>query len=429
MDITFYASLAAMLMTWGQAQQTGNLATDIAPMTEHDGVCIRLSSQQYDSLYQAWHDRTAITSYEYFYDNFIDIDSLETLTSDIPDNVYETRLKALLSPIGMPFNDVVKQYILLYSSRKKADMERIIGLSEYYMPLFEDELARQGIPLELKYLPVVESALIPTAISRVGAGGLWQFMPSTGKLYGLEINSFVDERFDPVLSTRAACQYLKELYGIFNDWTLALAAYNSGPGRVAAAIKRAGPDAKTFWDIYPYLPRETRGYVPSFIAVNYTFAYHKHHGIEPRSAGIPWATDTVMVNRLTHLEQISETIGTPMTLLRALNPQYKKDIIPYMDSVSYPVTLPSCDVLRFIEEEAEIMAKDTVYLAEYLQPSGSGKTAKKLDLNPSVTHVIKSGDTLGALARKYRTTVKSIMSLNRIKNPNALRIGQRITIR
>lgn len=379
----------------------------------------------FDSLLMNWYQENMFTSHEQFYRDFIDIDSTASLVSAIPDSVYSNRMKTILSPISMGYNQVIKQYLILYTQKRKDMMGRMIGLSQVYFPLFEEELAREGMPLELRMLPVVESALNPVAVSRAGATGLWQFMYATGKAYGLEITSFVDQRRDPVASTKAAVKYLKDLYALYGDWTLALAAYNCGPGNVQKALNRAGENAKTFWDVYPFLPRETRGYVPSFIAATYTYTYYKQHGIEPVAPTVPVMTDTIMVNRLMHFDQITSTMDVSKETLRALNPQYKLDIIPALDK-TYSLMLPMSDISRYLQNEEAILAKDTVYLAQYLQQSPA--TNQKVFNITTTTYRVKSGDTLGAIARKYGVTVTQLMSWNRIKNANTLRVGQTLEI-
>ncbi len=384
------------------------------------------SPEELDSLLSCLNSNNTVASFETFFDDFIDLDTTEILTSSIPDSVYEARLRAIFSPIGMPFNPIVKQYIIAYTTTKKATVSHVLARSQYYFPIIENELIINHMPLELRMLPVVESALSPIARSRVGAMGLWQFMYGTGKHYGMEITSFVDQRCDPVASTRAACRYLSDLYDIYGDWTLAIAAYNCGPGNVNKAFKRAGEEARTYWDIYPYLPRETRGYVPSFIAATYAYTYHKQHGIDLSETHIPLATDTIVVDRVMHLEQISSTIDIPIDILRRLNPQYTRDIIPALDK-RYVLVLPQSQIAKYLDKQPEIMAKDTTYLAEYLEPSNIDKTKQVFNLS-YITHRVKSGENLGIIARKYGVTVKQIVRWNNLRNPNSLRVGQQLEI-
>lgn len=383
------------------------------------------SPESFDSILTTWYEQNIFSSYEQFFRDFIDIDSTVTLVSTVPDSVYSARLKSILSPVNMAYNDVVKRYLITYTQSRKELMGRMIGLSQVYFPMIEEELTREELPIELRILPIIESALNPNAISRVGATGLWQFMYSTGKSYGLEITSFIDQRRDPAASTKAAVKFLKDLYSVYGDWTLAIAAYNCGPGNVNKALKRAGGDAKTFWDVYPFLPRETRGYVPSFIAATYAYTYHKQHGIEPVSPHLPIATDTIMINNLMHFDQIASTIEVPKETLRALNPQYKLDIIPALDK-TYALKLPRNDVSKYLHSEQDILAKDTAYLAQYIQQSPA--TNQKVFNITTTTYRVKSGDTLGAIARKHGVTVNQIMSWNRLKNANVLRPGQVLEI-
>ncbi len=395
-------------------------------------ISVKHTPEKYDSLLSKWYESTVIESYDRFLQEFINIDPEETVPSEaerIPDSVYEARLRMIASVIQLPYNDVVRQYILAYTGRLKGRMQNILGLAQYYFPLIEEELDKEGLPSELKMLPIIESALYPKAVSRAGAAGLWQFMLRTGKNFGLEVNSFVDERMDPLLSTRAACQYLKQLYAIYEDWTLVIAAYNCGPGNVNKALKRV-PDARTYWDIYDYLPRETRGYIPGFIAATYAYTFHKAHGMEPVVPPHPISTDTVTVRKLMHFEQISSTLGIPVEVLRDLNPQFKRDIIPGTDK-AYSLVLPQQDISAFIDREAEIYGKDSLYLKEYLNPanftarksSGSGNR-----LTASRTYKVKKNDVLGSIARRYGVTVNALMRANNIRNPRSLRIGQVLRI-
>lgn len=387
-----------------------------------------MSIHQRDSVVSQWYEKTAIESFENFYNEYINIDttSAPMVEGALPDSIYAARLKAMVSPIHLPYNEVVRNYIIRYTSPTSGLMSRVLGLSQYYFPMIEQELINAGLPVELRALPIIESALQATAKSRASAVGLWQFMYATGKAYGLEINSFVDERCDPLQSTRAACKYLKDLYRTYNDWSLALAAYNCGPGNVNKAIARAG-ERGSFWDIYDYLPRETRGYVPAFIAATYAYNYYQLHDIKVTPPPMPMATDTIMISRVMHLEQVASTIDIPIETLRLINPQYRLDIIP-ATTKQYPLKLPLRDLSHYIINEDSIMAKDSLYLKEYLDPAKVEKKRVEENVARTITHVVKRGETLGGIARRYGVTTRQIMQWNGIKNANKLRIGQRLKI-
>ena len=265
---------------------------------------------------------------------------------------YVDRLSRIPSIMEMAHNDVVQKFIDRYSGRLRHSISYMLGASNFYMPIFEEALETYQLPLELKYLPIIESALNPKAVSRVGATGLWQFMLTTGKQYGLQVNSLVDERRDPVKASYAAARYLSDLYKIFGDWNLVIAAYNCGPANINKAIHRANGE-KDYWQIYPYLPKETRGYVPAFIAANYIMTYYSQHNICPMTTRLPAQTDTVMVNRNIHLEQVAEVMGINIDLVRSLNPMYRRDIVPGTTELS-PIRLPQTETGRFIDLQDSI---------------------------------------------------------------------------
>ena len=394
--------------------------------TQSQSIDEALSVPQLDSMYIAWSRQLRTLTNQQRINLFNDVDTIDLPASDTPDSVFVERLKALGSAIPMSYNDVVRKYIISYTTRHRDHISRILGRSLYYFPIFEAELDAQGLPLELCILPVIESSLVPKARSKVGASGLWQFMYNTGKGYGLEVTSFIDQRFDPILSTKAACRHLKYLYNTYGDWNLALAAYNCGAGKVNKALRRVEDKKAGFWDIYPYLPAETRGYVPAFIATTYAYHYHAQHGIEPTEVALPIVTDTVHINRIMHLEQISSTIGTPMEVLRALNPQYKQDIVPAVRGREYDVVLPLSEVPKFIDYEAEIMGKDTLYLAEYMSPRKNGEMPTFVI--DSKIHKVKSGENLSLIAKKYGVTVKQICKWNNIQDASKIRVGQKLEI-
>ncbi|MFI3285180.1 MAG: transglycosylase SLT domain-containing protein [Rikenellaceae bacterium] len=390
-----------------------------------DSITINFSMAQMDSLLGVWRERRANDHFDEFRQHYIIADSLFESTS-VPDSVYEERLKKLASPINLPFNDVTKSYIARYTNTRYGTINRILSLAQYYFPDIEEELIKNDIPIEFRAMPIIESALSATAVSPAGAVGLWQFMPATGKAYGLEINSLVDERCNPQLATKAACKFLKDMYQIYGDWTLVIASYNCGPGNVNKALARSGIDKEsgTFWDIYYYLPRETRGYVPAFVGATYAYAYHQQHNIEFEESPLPLATDTVHVNRIMHLGQVSDVLDIPIEMLRDLNPQYRKDIIP-ATTKAYSLRLPQRYVTDYIKNEEAINAKDSVYLKEFISPTA----VEKAKSTPSYTiHRVKSGETLGAIARKYRVSTSSIIKWNNLRNPDRLSIGQRLKI-
>lgn len=406
-------------------QQIDTAEMPLRPKFGHSG-CTEYSPEVRDSLLSGWYRQNVIASYDDFFERYVLEDSTGSYPPDAtPDSVYVRRLQALVSPVQLPYNPIVRGYIARYTNPRYGTISRILGLSHYYFPLIEEELIKAGLPVELRALPIIESALNPTAVSRMGAAGLWQFMPATGKMYGLEVNSLIDERYDPVLATRAACRYLKDMYALFGDWMLAIASYNCGPGNVNKAIARSG-GGKSFWEIYDYLPRETRGYVPAFIGASYAYAYHKQHGIELTEAPLPLAVDTIRVAKLMHLGQVASTLDLPIEVLRQLNPQYRLDIIPATNK-HYTLILPQQYACRYIACEEEIQRKDSLFLKEYINPVNVAK--KRAATSEYVTHTVKRGETLGSIARKYRVSQQTIMRDNHIRNANRLSIGQKLKIR
>ena len=348
--------------------------------------------------------------------------------NEVGEETYIRRLAAIPSVIEMPYNQVVRKHIERYVYRSRTLVEEMLGMSLYYMPIFEQALEKEGLPLELKYLPIVESALDPNAVSRVGAAGLWQFMIGTGKGLGLEINSLVDERRDPYRSSEMAAKYLKNLYKIYNDWSLAIAAYNCGPGNVNKALHRNG-DKGDFWDIYEYLPRETRGYVPAFIAANYAMTYYKQHNISPSLASKPLITDTVSVNRRIHFSQIANVLNIPIEEIRTLNPQYRADVIPG-DNHPYMLVLPSQQVYSFIMSEDSIDSyRDDLYAhRDVVEPGGQAMTADEYLSERSsasqvrtITHKVGRGETLSTIAAKYDMTTSELMTLNNMSSERVRR--------
>lgn len=367
-------------------------------------------------------------------------------------SVYKERLSRIPSVIEMPYNDVVQKFIDKYSGQLRRSVSLMLGAQNFYMPIFEQALETYGLPLELKYLPVIESALNPRAVSRVGATGLWQFMVGTAKDYGLEINSLVDDRRDPVKSSYAAARYLGDLYKIFGDWNLVIAAYNCGPANISKAIHRAGGE-KDYWRIYPYLPRETRGYVPAFIAANYIMNYYCDHNICPMRTTLPAKTDTVMVSRDIHFEQISNVLNIDIDQLKELNPRYRRNIINGTSELA-ALRLPAALINQFIDNEEVIYAYNTEdllskrtevevnnivpsypsdykrYVGKKGKSRGKNRSTRKRDRKSrggrSVT--IKNGDTLSEIAERNHTTVSKLRKLNKISG-NSIRAGKKIKVK
>ena len=376
-----------------------------------------MRTEEIDSLLLEWQTRSYLLFDE----------SCET-TGQNPEfdaETYARRLSRLPNVIDMPYNNVVQKYINLYSGRLRNSVAVLLGASNFYNPIFEDALESYQIPLELRCLPIIESALNPTAVSRAGAVGLWQFMIGTGKQYGLEVTSLIDERRDPIKASYAAARYLRDLYDIFGDWTLAIASYNCGPNNILKAIKRAGGE-KDYWTIYPYLPAETRGYVPAFIAANYIMNYYCDHNICPLNTKLPMGTDTIQVSRNVRMERISELCGISGEELRALNPQYRTTLIP---GDAHPCTLrmPTAAINAFIEAGDSIYvpvgipAPREIPIAE--KPGKKGRNGGRS--GTSVT--VRSGDTLSSIARRNNTTVAKLQRLNGIKGSN-IRVGQKIRV-
>lgn len=352
----------------------------------------------------------------------------DTIIAELPDSIYKQRLQALPFVIEVPYNEVVRRYILRYVKHSPRQLAALQRKAEYYFPIFENILAKHDLPYELCYMPVIESALNPQARSYMGATGLWQFMPATGKKYGLEINSLVDERMDPIRSTEAACLFLKNLYGIFQDWNLVIAAYNCGPGNVNKAIHRA-EGKRDFWSIYPFLPSETRGYLPIFIAASYAMNYAQEHGICPAAPLPTMAADTIITTHRQHLKQIADNMDIPLAELRRLNPQYPRDIIP--GGKSYAICLPIEKAGMYIDLHDTILAyraeelihnrRDEIELLHRTSVNGG------YSINGVTYYKIKEGDTLGGIAKKFRVSVKQLKAWNGLKS-DMIRAGKTLKI-
>lgn len=406
-----------------------------------------------DSLLNQYNSKTYLQDNDCHYSD---------VNPEFPVETYIERLQRIPSVMEMPYNDVVRKFIDRYAVRLRASVSYMLGAANFYMPIFEEALEMYNLPLELKYLPVIESALSPTATSRVGAAGLWQFMLATGKQYGLEVNSLVDERRDPIKSTYAAARYLRDLYKIYDDWNLVIAAYNYGPQNINKAIHRAG-GVKDYWAIYKYLPRETQGYVPAFIAANYIMTYYCEHNICPMRTQIPAKSDTIVVNRDVHFKQIAAVTGIRIEELRSLNPQYRRDIVNGSTQPSV-IRLPQTYVNAFLDREdsiynyeaatlltkrtvvevtADDVKEDVVARSQTVAPRThqathgrtravsqsrnrrGGKTASR-GKSQSVT--VKSGQTLSQIAKKNNTTVEKLKRLNGIKG-NTIRAGKKLKVK
>jgi membrane-bound lytic murein transglycosylase D len=382
-----------------------------------------------DSLLNLWYVQTGQPDTANML-SVVEPDSLSGGVSLLPDSVYIKRLSDINSVIDLPYNSIVRNFINVYTNRQREKVGIMLGLADFYLPIFEEILDMYQLPTELRILPVVESALNPRAVSRAGATGIWQFMYGTARMYKLTINSYVDERRDPIASSHAAARFLKDLYSIYGDWTLVIAAYNCGPGNVNKAIRRAG-GKRNYWDIYYFLPRETRGYVPAFIAATYAFAYHKEHNIKPVTMTLPATIDTVMISGMLHLEQVSNVLNIPLKTLRDLNPQYKMDIVPAKQK-QLSLKLPFEMVGPFIDRQQEIFAyKDSIYFNPNNLVSPSRYSASYTHEVPSgsqkITYKVREGDVLGTIAERHRVSVSQLRGWNNIRG-NLIRVGQNLTI-
>lgn len=376
--------------------------------------------EETDSLLSLWYINRQLDGIGETVD--YDLDSV-VFSSNVPDSVLIERLAGMNSFITLPFNETVKNYMILYSEKSPTKMAHLLGLSQYYMPIFEEAFNRYGLPDELKYLSIIESALNPVATSRAGAKGIWQFMHNTGKNYGLRINSFVDERLDVEKAVDAAARYLKDAYRVFGDWCLAISSYNCGAGNVNKAIKRAG-GRTDFWSIYPYLPKETRGYMPAFVGAMYAMTYYREYGIVPEPLQMPAHTDTFEIHRNLHFTQITEVIGIPMEDLKTLNPQYIRDIIPGNEGL-YILKLPYTFTNSFIDNQDSLYTHKSAELLnpkviENIHTGGTGSEER-------IAYKVKSGDYLGRIASRYGVTVKQLQQWNGLKS-TTLRVGQTIYI-
>jgi membrane-bound lytic murein transglycosylase D len=383
-------------------------------------------TEKMDSLMSNWdiRNRFRLDSVEMAYRN--------AYPRNLPDSVYFQRLNETEQVVDLSYNKVVKNYIVMYTERRRELVEIMLGLSAYYFPIFEETLDKYDMPLELKYMAIIESALNPVARSRVGANGLWQFMYGTAKNMNLEITSFVDERRDPVKSTDAAARYLKWLHDIYGDWHLAIAAYNCGPGNVNRAIRRSG-GKRNYWEIYYRLPRETRGYVPAFIAATYAFQYYEQHNLIPLYPKISLQVDTIMVNDYLHFNQIEAKLAIEKEQIRALNPMYRRDVIPARESKPYPLVLPEEKIMEFIDMDTLIFAFErekyfpnntlvnpTTNNSTYFTPVDIKGKAK-------VLYTVKAGDNVGYISSWFKVRASDLRYWNNIRR-DIIRVGQKLAV-
>lgn len=408
--------IAAMMVVVNVGAQTGDAPVSEEGKGELEQV-LRKSHADYDQLLSSYYMRL------YMQQQALPRSGAKSVWSelelpDLSDSLLKQRLDALPTVIPMSYNPVVKDYIRMYLRLMRGRIDVFLSLAEFYFPLFEEVLDRYGLPEELKYLTVVESALNPMATSRAGAAGLWQFMYRTGKMYGLEVNSLVDERRDPAKSTDAAARYLKDLYAVYEDWHLALAAYNCGPGNVNRAIARSGGQ-NNFWQIYNYLPKETRGYIPAFIAATYVLNYYADHGVESHRIDIPLRTDTVHLRADAFYCFIEKYVGINVEELRTLNPHYRTDMVP-ASAGWRKVIVPAHSVMRLIELEDSVCKATADSLS--VRPA-----APPTPVRESRTHVVKKGETLVSIAKKYKVSVANLKRWNS-KKSNSVRVGEKLII-
>ncbi|MCH4822492.1 LysM peptidoglycan-binding domain-containing protein [Gramella lutea] len=375
-----------------------------------------------DSLWKL--ELTNSDLYEKMQQSILEQDYEEVVYKELPTDTLKARLAKLnaRTPFNIEYNPILESVIKSYLKRNKQGMERLMALSNYYFPMFEQELDKYDIPLEIKYLAIVESALNPRAKSRVGATGLWQFMFTTGKMHGLDVSSYVDERMDPERSTEAAAKYLASLYKVFGDWDLVLASYNSGPGNVSKAIRRSG-GATDYWHLRRYLPRETAGYVPAFLATLYLFEYADEHNFQPKNPDIVYfETDTIQVKQLLTFDQVSKVTGVEKEMLEFLNPSYKLDIIPFVEDEKYSLRLPKQASGKFVSNENAIYDFAQTEIEEKKK-----ELPKYVETNDRIRYKVRRGDYLGKIAERYGVGVSSIRRWNNMRGNN-IRVGQYLTI-
>lgn len=433
--------LTLLICVINSSAQINDIQTSVLIINTEDKIldsvkCVLPDSFPNDNLDNILSDKLDSMVNTWYVQNAFAVDSLEnacsadSLQKELPDSVYISRLQNLDSFIPLPYNESVKKFINFYLNKRRGQVSIMMGLTNYYFPLFEEALARYNLPSELRYLPIIESALNPKIVSRAGASGLWQFMHGTAKMYGLEINSYIDERNDPVKSTDAAARYLRDLYAIYGDWHVVIAAYNCGPGNVNKAVRRSG-GKQNYWEIYSRLPKETRGYIPIFIAANYVMNYPQEHNLYPVQPTFKMLTDTIILTSYLNFEQIAANLNIPVQEIRQLNPQYKRDIIPARPGKPYVLKLPIDKISPFIDNEAQIFAynrdkyfpnNQIVVVKEERGTSYYNTEGKK-----KIYYTVKQGDNPGAIANKFRISVSNLCEWNNIRH-NMIRVGQKLAI-
>lgn len=416
--------LLLMLLAGGATAVQGQTGNTVAA-TSDAGLMAQRYTSSYDSLLNSFYLKRYPRSRHARGGEF----NVEEFDA-IPDSVLAARLRSLHTVVPMTYNSEVRAHIRFYLRVMSRRLSLTLLQKEQYFPIFVEALDRYGVPEELKYLTIVESALNPKATSRVGAAGLWQFMYNTGKLYGLEVNSVVDERRDPYKSSQAAARFLADLYRVFHDWELAIAAYNCGPGNINKAIARSGGE-RNFWKIYPFLPRETRGYVPAFIAVTYVMKYYPEHGLHPEKLSLPLRSDTIVLSSDVLFHYVERFTGVDSDELRNLNPQYRADVIP-ASSGRYHLALPTSLVPMFIANQDSIYRYSADSLSRRplkIEPHKKAKGNKSKSSSGSGRyHVVKKGDTLFSIAKRYGLTVNQLKSMNGLRK-DSIKKGQRLKVR
>lgn len=415
-------SLRSALAAYREAAAAQDSLTQLLGLYEENEnkVSAALAPEDYtlearDSLLSVWYHQRQVSNID---EGNYDMDSVH-FTSAVPDSVYIKKIAEMNSFIALPFNQTVRDYIILYTEKMPTKMAHILGLCDYYMPIFEETFSRYGLPDELKYMAIIESALNPRAVSRAGATGMWQFMYRSARSYGLRMNSYVDERMDPYKSADAAARYLRDSYRVFGDWNLAISSYNCGSGNVSKAIRRAG--GKTdFWSIYPYLPRETRGYVPAMVGAMYAIRYRSEYGLRAEKIQFPASMDTLQIHKMLHFRQISDNIGIPVQELRDINPQYMHDVIPGSATEGFTLRLPFNYTGAFVEREDSIYT----YMADSLfNPVTVSVIKSQAGSSSRIAYKVRSGDYLGKIAKKYHVTVSQLRRWNNLSS-DRLRVGQ-----